>query len=144
MILKFIQSSLSDIQGKHNNFFLFLYRQLLLTVVPLKLSWTPKQIALLTVVPRSHCGPKTVISNVVFARVSLQPIITCGSTRVAGAFSPKKNNVIPDNDRLSTCYFFSVLQRPVPRFFLSRYLIIALRCSLHRHRCSTALCCHRC
>ena len=50
---------------------------------------------------------------------------------------------------MTTCFsfpllFFSVLQRPVPSFFLSRYLIIALRCSLHRHRCSTALCCHRC
>ena len=108
-------------------------------MVPLKLSWTPKQIALLTVVPRSHCGPKTVISNVVFARVSLQPIITCGSTRVAGAFSPKKNNVIPDNDRLSTCYFFSVLQRPVPKFFSVTVPHHRHRCSLHRHRCSTAL-----
>ena len=52
---------------------------------------------------------------------------------------PKKNNVIPDNDRLSTCYFFSVLQRPVPKFFSVTVPHHRHRCSLHRHRCSTTL-----
>ena len=39
----------------------------------------------------------------------------------------KKNNVIPDNDRLSTCYFFFLCYRDLClSFFLSRYLIIVI------------------
>ena len=68
-------------------------------MVPLKLSWTQKQIALLTVVPRSHCGSKTVISNVVFARVSFTAYYYLWKY-------PRCRSFLPENDRLSTCYFF--------------------------------------
>ena len=80
--------------------------------------------------------------QMLFLRVFLYSLLLLVEVPALQELSPqknKKNNVIPDNDRLSTCYFFSVLQRPVPKFFSVTVPHHRHRCSLHRHRCSTAL-----